>query len=371
MGVAIIGSGKYRYQFIWPKENRLTCAGIFVKEEHLPAVQKCPDLSLKAIYSRSLKSAKSVSEGVSDIHLYSDDSEQNYSALLSRDDIQAVIIALPIPVQPKYIREALSAGKHVLAEKPLAKDVETGKELIDWYHSNIDTKKVNFSVAEQFRYYAAYAHAANKIKKFGRILGVRVRMQTCIQPGSKYYETEWRKKPEYQGGFLLDGGVHFIAGIRTLLSGSGERVKTLSAFTTQLRDYLPPVDTVDSTWKLSNGSTGTFSVSFGTTFSGAEWSVACERGTVSVDRTIVKSKPTGGDEVTEDVPDEVEADTKGAHVPIGSVVPEVFAWAKSLKTGKWDSRQSAEEGLADLEILEAMLTSGENGGQAVELKYQT
>ena len=345
--------------------------GIFVKEEHLPAVQQCPRLSLKAVYSRSLKSAKSVTEGLSNIELYSDDSDQNYTQLLSRKDIQAVIIALPILVQPKFIKEALSAGKHVLAEKPLAKDVETGKELIDWYHANIDTKKLNFSIAEQFRYYAAYAHAAKKVKDFGKVLGLRVRMQTCIQPGMKYYETEWRKKPEYQGGFLLDGGVHFIAGIRNLLSGSGEKVKALSAFTSQLQDYLPPVDTVDSTWKLSNGATGTFSVSFGTTFSGAEWSVACEGGTVSVDRTIVKSRPTGGEEVSEDVPDEVDADDKGAHVSIGSVVPEVFAWAKSLQTGKWDPRQSAEEGLADLEILEAMIRSGESGGQAVELKYQT
>lgn len=345
--------------------------GIFVKEEHLPAVQKCSDLSLKAIYSRSLKSAKSVSEGLSDIQLYSDDSEESYSNLLSRDDIKAVIIALPILVQPKLIKEALSAGKHVLAEKPLAKDVETGKELIDWYHSNIDTKKLNFSIAEQFRYLAAYAHGAKKIKNFGKILQLKVRMHTCIQPGMKYFETEWRKKPEYQGGFLLDGGVHFIAGIRSLLSRSGEKVKSLSAFTSQLQDYLPPVDTVDSTWKLSNGSTGTFSVSFGTSFSGAEWSVACEGGTVSIDRTIVKSKPTGGEEVTEDIKDEVEADTTGAHVPISSVATEVFAWAKSLKTGQWDSRQTAEEALADLEILEAMLTSGERGGKAVELQYQT
>lgn len=334
-------------------------------------MQRCSDLSLKAVYSRSSKSAKAVSQGLSSIELYSDDSDQNYSHLLSRDDIHAVIIALPILVQPKFIKEALSAGKHVLAEKPLAKDVATGKELVEWYHSKIDTGKLNLSIAEQFRYYAAYAHGAKKIKEFGKILGVRVRMQTCIQPGAKYYETEWRKKPEYQGGFLLDGGVHFVAGIRNLLSGSGVRVTSLAAFTSQLREYLPPVDTVDSTWKLSNGSTGTFSVSFGSSFTGAEWSVACEGGTVSVDRTIVTSKPTGGEEVTEDVQDEVEADTMGAHVPIGSVVPEVFAWAKTLKTRKWDSRQSAEEGLADLEILEAMLRSGESGGKAVKLQYQT
>ena len=343
--------------------------GIFVKEEHLPAVQQCPDLELKAIYSRSLKSAEDVSSGLSSVQLYSDDSGHSYQKLLSRSDIDALIIALPILVQPTFIKQALSAGKHVLAEKPLAKDVETGKELIDWYHQHIDAKKLNFSIAEQFRYYSAYAHGAEKVKSFGRILGLRVRMHACIQPGGKYYETEWRKKPEYKGGFLLDGGVHFIAGMRVLLKGGGEKVKKLSAFTQQLQDYLPPVDTVDAVFQLQNGSTGNFSVSFGITFSGAEWSVACEGGTVSVDRTKVTTKPKDGEETVEDVPDEVE-ERKDAHVPIGSVVPEVFAWAKSIQEGKWDPRQSAEEGLADLEILEAMLRSGERGGEAVELKYQ-
>ncbi|KAK3701199.1 hypothetical protein LTR37_015578 [Vermiconidia calcicola] len=352
LGVAIIGSG------------------IFVKEQHLPAVQQCPDLDLKAIYSRSLKSAESVSSNLSDISLYSDDSsdDQTYDALLSRDDIHALIIALPILVQPNFIKKALKAGKHVLAEKPLAKDVETGKELIDWYHKEIDTKRLNFSIAEQFRYYAAYAHGARKVQEFGKVIGMRVRMHACIKPGAKYYETEWRKKPEYQGGFLLDGGVHFIAGIRHLLAG--EKVKRVSAYTTRLKEYLPPVDTVDATWQLENGSTGTFSVSFGTTFEGAEWSVACEGGRVSVDRTKVTSKPSGGEERVEDVPDEVGGEAKEAHVPVGSVVPEVFAWAKSLKEGKWDARQSAEQGLADLEILEAMLRSGEKDGESVELKYQ-
>ena len=341
-----------------------------MKEEHLPAVQSCPDLELKAIYSRSLKSAKSVSGDLTDVQLYSDNSDHTFETLLSRSDVHALIIALPILVQPTFIKQALSAGKHVLAEKPLAKDITTGKELIDWYHKNIDTKKLNFSIAEQFRYYAAYAHGAKKVKEFGKVLGMRVRMQTCIQPGMKYYETEWRKKPEYQGGFLLDGGVHFIAGIRALLGGGGVRVKRISAFTQQLQDYLPPVDTVDATFQLSNGSTGTFSVSFGTTFSGAEWSVACEGGTVSVDRTKVTSKPKDGEEKTEDVPDDV-GEVKQAHVPIGSVVPEVYAWAKSIQECKWDSRQSAEEGLADLEILETMLRSGERGGEPIELQYQT
>ena len=40
---------------------------------------------------------------------------------------------LPILVQPDFIKKALSAGKHVLAEKPIAKDVATATELLDWY----------------------------------------------------------------------------------------------------------------------------------------------------------------------------------------------------------------------------------------------
>ncbi|KAI6893000.1 hypothetical protein KC334_g13047, partial [Hortaea werneckii] len=171
IGVAIIGSG------------------IFVKEEHLPAVQACEQLDLKAIYSRSLKSAQSVSESLANLDLYSDDSDQGYPALLSRTDIHAVIIALPILVQPDFIKQALKAGKHVLAEKPLAKDVATGKALLDWYHSNLDTKQVTFGVAEQFRYLNAFLYAAEKARGFGRVLGFRHKLGANIQPGAKYFET--------------------------------------------------------------------------------------------------------------------------------------------------------------------------------------
>lgn len=330
-------------------------------------MQKCPDLELKAIYSRSLKSAQSVSESLSNVDLYSNDSTDNrdYATLLQRDDVQAVIIALPILVQPEFIKQALKVGKHVLAEKPIAKDVASGRELVDWYHQNIDTDKINFSVAEQFRFLPAYLYAAKTVASMGKVLGFRARMQTCIQPGMKYLETEWRKKPQYQGGFLLDGGVHFIAGIRAMLAGGAEKVASVTAFTALLREYLPPVDTVDATWRLESGKTGTFSVSFGTTFTGAEWSVACEEGSVSVDRDEVTITPRGGQKRVEVVKDEFG--DKG----VGSgVKTEVFAWARSLGKGEWDARQSAEEGLADLELLEAMIRSGENDGQPVQARYQ-
>ncbi|KAA6408676.1 MAG: glucose-fructose oxidoreductase [Lasallia pustulata] len=106
--------------------------GIFAREEHLPAVEASKELTLKAIYSRSLKSAKSLSIDTSSVDLYSDDSGEgkSYTDLLKRPDIQAVIIALPIPNQPLYIRAALSAGKHVLSEKPVAENLKDAQDFI-------------------------------------------------------------------------------------------------------------------------------------------------------------------------------------------------------------------------------------------------
>jgi predicted dehydrogenase len=69
-------------------------SGIFAKEEHLPAIQATPLLNLVAIYSRSLKSAQTLSEKLSSVDLYSDDQEgKNYDDLLKRDDIKGVVIA--------------------------------------------------------------------------------------------------------------------------------------------------------------------------------------------------------------------------------------------------------------------------------------
>jgi len=60
-----------------------------------PAVEASKNLTLKATYSRSLSSAKSLATDHSKIDLYSDDSGsgKSYTDLLARSDIQAVIIA--------------------------------------------------------------------------------------------------------------------------------------------------------------------------------------------------------------------------------------------------------------------------------------
>ncbi|CAG8978832.1 hypothetical protein HYALB_00013206 [Hymenoscyphus albidus] len=174
-------------------------------------------------------------------------------------------------------------------------------------------------------------------------------------------ETPWRKKPEYQGGFLLDGGVHFVAGTRLLL-GEKDKPTNLTAYTTLLQEYLPPVDTVNSVWQTASGISGTFSVSFGTTLSGSEYVVACEKGSVTVSFGKVTVKL--GEE-KENVESVKEFKEEGS-----GVKQEVAAWAKSIADGVFNTKQSPQHALADLEILEKMLKSGGAQGQGQSLKYQ-
>ncbi|KAF2681441.1 oxidoreductase-like protein family [Lentithecium fluviatile CBS 122367] len=354
-----------------PTNIALIGSGIFAKEEHLPAILATPLLTLKAVYSRTRKSAEALAADVPAVDLFSEDgassaagSERKYEDLLRREDIQGVIIALPILAQPDFIKAALKAGKHVLAEKPVAKDVATAQSLLAWIStltsSSSPSNPPTFSVAENFRFLPSFLHASSQIASLGRILSFRTKIQNMVAPGGKYYETAWRKTPEYQGGFLLDGGVHFIAATRLLLEGGGGggvKMSRVAAFTCQLQEHLPPVDTVDATVQLSNGASGTLSISFGTTLKGSEYAVACEKGTVVVSRGRVVTTTVDGVESVEEFPDEGNG-----------VKQEVEAWGEALQSGERNERQSGEEALKDLMVLEALLRSGEAGGKVVELE---
>lgn len=169
--------------------------GIFAREEHKPAIEAAKDLTLRAVYSRSLKSAKTLEADERTVNLYSDDSGPGRSLedLLARSDIHAVVIALPIPRQPEFIRKALLAGKHVMSEKPIAPTVKDAKDLIRWYKSEIDSAKVFWCVAENYRFLKTFEEAADTRQTQGRALTFRLRKQALVQAGGKYFETEYAR----------------------------------------------------------------------------------------------------------------------------------------------------------------------------------
>lgn len=187
----------------------------------------------------------------------------------------------------------------------------------------------------------AINYAAAKVKAMGRVLGFRTKVSSMINPGYKYLETEWRKKPDFEGGFLLDGGVHFIAATRLLL-GSAHEPKKICAFTSKLQSHIPDVDTVHSIWQTESGITGTFTASFGTTDLGTEWVVNTEYGTV-----IVSGAPR---KVTVIIDGKV-LESRTFTDERSGVPQEVAIWAKGLVSGETDPKQTPAEAMVDLELV--------------------
>lgn len=92
--------------------------------------------------------------------------------------------SLPIANQASYIKPALLAGKHVLSEKPVAKDVQSATELISWYRSEI--KGPMWTIAENWRFLNSYNFAAEQIKTMGRITGFQGRQHGFVPLNWKF-----------------------------------------------------------------------------------------------------------------------------------------------------------------------------------------
>ncbi|OAA65039.1 NAD(P)-binding domain protein [Cordyceps fumosorosea ARSEF 2679] len=363
IGVAIIGSG------------------IFVKEQHIPAVLHCELLSLKAIFSRSFASAQAAAALLpATAHapeLYAEDAAaegRTLTDLLARDDVAGVVVALPIPAQPAVVRAALAAGKHVLAEKPLAPDVASARALMGFAASDA-VRGATLSVAENQRFFPRFMYALEQLAgaDLGRVTHFAVRVSDMVGEDGKYYKTAWRKTPAFQGGFLLDGGVHFAAGARMLLLRSTDatgdagadvdaeaeaRPARVSARTALVRPHHAPVDSVAALVTTHGGATGTYQHSVGSTISAYEFDVAYERGSVRICDGEVTVAVGGREPV------------RRTFERASGVPEEVAAWAAGIRDGKPHPAQSAREALADLEFIEKMLQSAEQDGKWLDYEFQ-
>ncbi|KDQ32487.1 hypothetical protein PLEOSDRAFT_1091124 [Pleurotus ostreatus PC15] len=245
-------------------------AGIFAKEAHLPALAKLGANApiLRAVYSRSEKSAHDFATAAAATlkldpapTVYHDGGDPSVSLdalLTTRPDIDAVIVVLPITLQPSIIIKALAAGKHVLSEKPVAPDTSSGLSLIAKYNEEYKPKGLVWRVAENFEAEPGFQAAATAIRdgKIGKVSFFDVRVVNYIDKESKWYKTPWRTVPDYQGGFLLDGGVHTAAALRVMLPSP---LTHLSGFASLNKDYLPPHDTIHAIAKsIAKDSTTTF-----------------------------------------------------------------------------------------------------------------
>jgi len=141
----------------------------------------------------------------------------DYADVLRRDDVDAVLIALPIPLLYPSTRDALQAGKHVLVEKPAGADTDQARAFL-----RLESEYPNLKVlvAENF-YYRDDLLLAQQLIQDGAIGQPHLMHWRLVNRSNPdqggYAATQWRQDIGYRGGFHLDGGVHHVAQMRMLL----------------------------------------------------------------------------------------------------------------------------------------------------------
>lgn len=153
-------------------------------------------MSLKAVYSRSQKSAEALAKAAgSDVEAYFETpstADRNLDALLARSDIEAVSIAVSISKSPDLIRKALEAGKSVLSEKPIAPTVSIAQDLMQLYQKQRQSKQILWAVGENFRFWNSINRAAGIIRNLqAKVLTFRCEIYHFIGIEDKYFHSDW------------------------------------------------------------------------------------------------------------------------------------------------------------------------------------
>jgi predicted dehydrogenase len=98
--------------------------GDVARRRMLPALTATPEATAAAVASRSEAKAVAVAAR------FAAAAVRGYQPLLERVDVEAVYVAVPAALHAEWIRRALLAGKHVLAEKPLTTCYRETAELV-------------------------------------------------------------------------------------------------------------------------------------------------------------------------------------------------------------------------------------------------
>jgi predicted dehydrogenase len=180
----------------------------------------------------------------------------DFHELLAMPEIEVVQVLTPIAYNAPTALAALEAGKDVIMEKPIARSVAEGQQLL----AAAQRMGRRLFVTEQMGYRQVEARIAALLAEgaIGEvILWERVQhLEADIGKGAMRYEnTPWRKEANFPLGTLFDGGIHIIAALSRIF-GAPQRV---AATGRKFREEYGEFDQVAMFFHYANGVTGLLS----------------------------------------------------------------------------------------------------------------
>ncbi|MEK7401071.1 MAG: Gfo/Idh/MocA family oxidoreductase [Gemmatimonadota bacterium] len=247
-----------------------------ISQSHFDAIRKVDGLQLVAVCD-AVKSRAEEAGKAQAVPSFSD-----YSEMLRATGCDAVTICTPSGLHSAQGIEAARAGKHVIAEKPMAITLDQADALV----SACDDARVNLFVVKQNRLNPPIQLLKRAIDKgrFGRVFlaNATVRWQ---RPQEYYDAAPWRGTWEFDGGAFMNQASHYVDLIQWLL-GPVESVIAKTA--TQAR-RIEAEDSGAAVVRFRNGALGVIEVNVLTFPKNLEGSITVlgERGTVKVGGTAV------------------------------------------------------------------------------------
>jgi predicted dehydrogenase len=173
---------------------------------HIPAVEANEGMTIVAAADPTPErlQAAAVAAG-----LGPDDLHADWRELLARDDVEAVIVATPQGYRPRIVMAAVAAGKHVLAEKPLALTPAAAQAMVDAARAN----GVTLATVHNYHFMPVYRDI-KEVLDSGEIGQPEIAVLNYLgvedRPGAAAFSPRWRHRAADSGGGVLMDMLHVV-----------------------------------------------------------------------------------------------------------------------------------------------------------------
>lgn len=332
--------------------NRLNVAIIgcgLIGRRRAACATACPETRLSLVIDREIEAARALATE------YGCKATNDWLEAITDDTTEIVAVATPNAYLSEIAIAALAAGKHVLVEKPMGRNLAEALKMADAAKHAKRLLKIGFN----HRYHPglARAHELLVAGEIGEIINLRARYGHGGRPG---YEREWRGDPEIAGGGeLTDQGVH-VADLVNWFAGAPDEAFALTQ--TAVWPIAPLEDNAFGLFRFANGAIASFHTSwtqwknlFSFEVFGRQGSLTVEGlgGSYGVERLVIaKRKPEGGvPSISEEIFDGVDRSWE-------------LEWADFISAIKNGTKYlgTPGDGLVAMQMLAALYESAASGG---------
>lgn len=179
----------------------------------------------------------------------------NWREAISDPKVDCVVVSTPTKFHAEIATEALKAGKHVLCEKPLARNAEEARAVVETARRTNRVLKTGFNYRQM-----AHVRKAQDLLRTGAI-GTPYFLRCRYGHGGRpHYEDHWCTDADLSGGGVLqEQGIHIVDLIRVFL---GQPVKVMAEMQRYFWPFRQTEDNCFCLFETASGQVAQFHISW-------------------------------------------------------------------------------------------------------------